>query len=70
MVNKDYNHYKLLSKEELISIIIKKDNELTIIQSNCKSIQKLKDKYYLYNKFHMEEIARLDKVIGNMKGLR
>ena len=35
-----------------------------------KELKILKEKYYSYNMFHMKEIARLDKVIGQYKGLR
>ena len=32
-----------------------------------EEIRELKDKYYTFNKFHMEEITRLDKIIGTYR---
>ena len=66
----DYEHYLNLSKEDLINVIKKKDNEINGIQQSLKDIGELKKKYYNYNFFHMQEISRLDKVIGELKGLR
>ena len=70
MPNKDYEHYNRLSKEDLISMIEKRDTEIKNVQKSLKDANKLKKKYYEYNKFHMEEIVRLDKEIGKLKGLR
>ena len=58
MPGKEYEHYLHLSKE---------DKQL---QNRMKELKILKEKYYSYNMFHMKEIARLDKVIGQYKGLR
>ena len=66
----NYEHYLNLSKEELITIIKKKDNEINEIQRGLKDMRELKKKYHDYNLFHMQEISRLDKVIGKLKGLR
>tara|TARA_Y100001936_G_C16043395_1_gene653085 strand:- start:380 stop:595 length:216 start_codon:yes stop_codon:yes gene_type:complete len=70
MPNKDYEHYNKLSKEDLISMIEKRDTEIKNVQKSLKDANKLKKKYYEYNKFHMEEIVRLDKEIGKLKGIR
>ena len=70
MPSTEYDHYLQLSKENLIITIEKKDNEIKEFQKSLKKMEKLKHKYYVYNKFHMEEISRLDKMIGKFKGLR
>tara|TARA_B100000029_G_C16873836_1_gene704072 strand:+ start:173 stop:388 length:216 start_codon:yes stop_codon:yes gene_type:complete len=70
MPSKDYEHYRLLSSEDLISMIEKKDSDIKTLQKNLKDTQELKNKYYAYNQYHMEEISRLDKTIGKLKGLR
>ena len=70
MPSKEYDHYLQLSKENLITTIEQKDTELENIRENFKNMEELKTKYYEYNKFHMEEISRLDKIIGKFKGLR
>tara|TARA_Y100001935_G_scaffold207787_2_gene177203 strand:- start:1017 stop:1226 length:210 start_codon:yes stop_codon:yes gene_type:complete len=69
-MSSDYEHYLKLSKEDLITIIKKKDHEINGIQRGLKDMGKLKKKYHDYNLFHMQEISRLDKVIGELKGLR
>ena len=70
MPSKEYDHYLQLSKENLITTIEQKDTELENIRENFKNMEELKTKYYEYNKFHMEEISRLDKIIGKFKGLK
>ena len=50
--------------------IEQKDNEIKEFQKSLKKMEKLKHQYYEYNKFHMEEIVRLDKKIGVLKGMR
>ena len=70
MPSKEYDHYLQLSKENLIMTIKQKDNEINKFQKSLKKMEELKHKYYEYNKFHMEEIVRLDKQIGVLKGLR
>ena len=70
MPNKDYEHYNRLSKEDLISMIEKRDTEIKTVQKSLKNANELKKQYYEYNKFHMEEIVRLDKEIGKLKGIR
>lgn len=70
MPSKDYDHYIHLSKEDLILIIEKKDGEIRNFLEELKKVKELKQKYYEYNKFHMEEITRLDKQIGKLKGIR
>ena len=67
MPDKYYDHYLKLTKENLISLIEKKDIEITNIKKRLKETRELKDKYYEYNKFHMEEIVRLDKIIGGFR---
>tara|TARA_Y100000996_G_scaffold4400_1_gene4059 strand:+ start:627 stop:842 length:216 start_codon:yes stop_codon:yes gene_type:complete len=70
MPSKDYEHYRLLSSEDLISMIEKKDSDIKTLQKNLKDTKELKEKYYAYNQFHIEEISRLDQEIGKLKGLR
>ena len=70
MPSKDYEHYNRLSKEDLISMIEKRDIEIKTVQKSLKNANELKKQYYEYNKFHMEEIVRLDKEIGKLKGIR
>ena len=70
MPSKEYDHYLQLSKENLITTIEQKDTELENIRENFKNMEELKTKYYEYNKFHMEEIVRLDKEIGKLKGIK
>tara|TARA_Y100000817_G_scaffold21384_1_gene15529 strand:- start:3265 stop:3480 length:216 start_codon:yes stop_codon:yes gene_type:complete len=70
MLSKDYSHYNKLTKQDLISMIEKRDIEIKKNQEKLKEVNKLKNEYYNYNKFHMEEITRLDKEIGKYKGLR
>ena len=68
--DKDYKHFYRLSKEDLIFMIEKKDDEIKQLKSSLKKEQSLKIKYNLYNNFHMGEITKLDKIIGKLKGLR
>ena len=70
MPSKEYEHYSILSSEDLITIIEKKDIEIMNLSKKLKEVKEVKDKYIAYNKFHMEEITRLDKIIGKQKGLR
>jgi len=70
MSSKEYSHYHKLTKDDLISMIEKRDNEIKKIQEKLQEVTQLKIQYYEYNKFHMEEITRLDREIGKYKGLR
>ena len=63
----NYKHYLLLTPDELITMIENKDNEINLLKKNIKEINKSRDKYCSYNQFHMEEISRLDKIIGKYK---
>lgn len=54
------NKYNNLSINELIDIIKTKDKEIRILKES-------ENKYFLQNKFHIEEITRLDKIIGGYK---
>ena len=67
MRDKYYDHYMLLSKENLIKLIEEKDLEIKNMKCILEEIRELKDKYYTFNKFHMEEITRLDKIIGTYR---
>ena len=69
MPSKDYEFYLKLDQGELISIIEKKDKDINKLNKHLDEIKKIKDEYYSFNKFHMEEIARLDKIIGKYKKL-
>jgi len=70
MPSEEYKHYRLLSSEDLISMIEKKDADIKILQKNLKDTKELKGKYYAYNQFHIEELSRLDGIIGKYKGLK
>ncbi|MBE18081.1 MAG: hypothetical protein CMH79_04895 [Nitrospinae bacterium] len=63
------SYYKL-SKEDLINIIEKKDNEIKNLLENIEVEKGFKDYYLRHNKFHIEEITRLDRIIGQYKGVR
>ena len=67
MPSDTYNHYHLLSVEDLIKVIKRKDTEINEIKQKLEETNKLKKTYYDYNNFHIEEISRLDKIIGKMK---
>ena len=67
MSGKDYKHYLLLTQQDLISMIEKKDNEIQILKLKLEEVREERDKYCEYNQFHMEEITRLDKIIGGYK---
>ena len=69
-LNKDYKHFYLLSQDNLISMIETKDDEIKKLKNTLKKEQALKNKIILYNNFHMQEITKLDKIIGTLKGLR
>ena len=63
MASKDYDHYRLLTVDNLISMIEKKDIEISNLKKSLKETKELKDQYYQYNQFHIEEITRLDKIM-------
>ena len=67
MPSDNYKHYLLLTVEDLISIIEKKDTEIHNLLSKLKETKESRDKYRDYNQFHIEEISRLDKIIGEYK---
>ena len=67
MSGKDYAHYLLLTQQDLISMIEKKDNEIQSLKLKLGEVRESRDKYCEYNQFHMEEISRLDKIIGEYK---
>ena len=67
MSGKEYNHYYLLTPKDLILMIEKKDQEINILKKSLKNLQISNEKIQSYNQFHMEEITRLDKVIGKYK---
>tara|TARA_B100001094_G_C17937007_1_gene673619 strand:- start:76 stop:309 length:234 start_codon:yes stop_codon:yes gene_type:complete len=56
----DPDNLNLLSKEELIQVIQEQASEFYLMKES-------RDKYFLQNKFHIEEITRLDKIIGEYK---
>jgi|TARA_B100001094_G_scaffold324268_1_gene376610 hypothetical protein len=70
MPSKQYDHYNNLTKENLISTIEDKDNEIQKLKDTLKEALRLRDYYFTYNKFHMEEIVRLDRKIGQYKGVK
>jgi len=67
MLNKNKDHYLQLSKEELVAMIDIKEIEIENLQDELKMAIEKRDEYYEYNKFHMQEITRLDKIIGQYK---
>ena len=67
MSGKDYKHYLLLTQQDLILMIEKKDNEIQSLKQKLEGVKESRDKYCEYNQFHMEEITRLDKIIGGYK---
>ena len=67
MSGKKYEHYLLLTQQDLISMIEKKDNEIQNLKLKLEEVREERDKYCEYNQFHMEEITRLDKIIGGYK---
>ena len=67
MSGKKYEHYLLLTQPDLISMIEKKYNEIQSLKLKLKEVKESRDKYCEYNQFHMEEITRLDKIIGDYK---
>lgn len=44
-----------------------KEIEIENLQDELKMAIEKRDEYYEYNKFHMQEITRLDKIIGQYK---
>ena len=60
----NYNH---LSKDQLLSIIQKKDAEINKLETNLNDMRASKEYFYSLNQFHMEEISRLDKQIGQFR---
>ncbi len=67
MPSENYKHYRLLSSDDLIGLIEKKDADIINLQEKLKNANEIKGKYIAYNQFHIEEITRLDKIIGNYK---
>jgi hypothetical protein len=70
MPSEEYKHYLLLPPENIISLLEEKDKEIKNLKSKLKITEGLKNKYVSYNNFHIEEITRLDKIIGKHNGLR
>ena len=64
MPSKDYDHYRLLSIDNLISRIERQDLEISNLKESLKKTRESRNKYCAYNTFHIEEITRLDKIIG------
>ena len=67
MPSKQYDHYRLLTIDNLISMIEKQDIEISNLKKSLKETKESRNQYYEYNKFHMEEITRLDKQIGQYR---
>lgn len=67
MPSKQYDHYRLLTIDNLISTIEKQDLEISNLKKSLKETKESRNQYYEYNKFHMEEITRLDKQIGQYR---
>ena len=53
MSSKYYDHYLLLSKENLISMIEKQAIEINQLKQSLEEIKESRNNYYEYNKFHM-----------------
>ena len=67
MSSDKYKHYHLLSVGDLVSFIERKDAEIINLKHELEKSKESSDKYYEYNQFHIEEISRLDKIIGEYK---
>ena len=67
MSSDNYKHYHLLSVEDLVSFIERKDAEIINLKHELEKSKQSRDTYYDYNQFHIEEISRLDKIIGEYK---
>ena len=67
MPSKQYDHYSLLSIENLISLIEQRDKEINNLKESLKKTRESRNKYCAYNTFHIEEITRLDKQIGKYR---
>tara|TARA_B100000214_G_scaffold173039_1_gene124414 strand:- start:433 stop:663 length:231 start_codon:yes stop_codon:yes gene_type:complete len=67
MPSKQYDHYRLLTIDNLISTIERQDLEISNLKKSLKETKESRNQYYEYNKFHMEEITRLDKQIGQYR---
>ena len=70
MSSDKYKHYHLLSVEDLVSFIERKDVEIINLKKELEKHKKSSDTYSEYNQFHIEEISRLDKIIGGYKNTR
>jgi hypothetical protein len=70
MSSDKYKHFHLLSVEDLVSFIERKDAEIINLNKEIEKCKESRDKYYDYNQFHIEEISRLDKIIGEYKNKR
>ena len=57
-------NYDSYSLEELIRLLKDKDKEIEILKDNLRTMEESRNTYYLQNNFHIEEITRLDKIIG------
>jgi hypothetical protein len=68
MSSDNYKHFLLLSPEELVLIIEKKDKKIQNIEETIKKIKEERYEINEYNNFHIEEISRLDKIIGEYRG--
>ena len=57
-------NYDSYSLEELIRLLKDKDKEILILKDDLRTMEESRNTYYLQNNFHIEEITRLDKIIG------
>ena len=67
MASKEYDHYRLLTIDNLISTIERQDIEISNLKKSLKETKESRNQYYEFNQFHMEEITRLDKQIGQYR---
>ena len=58
------SNYESYPLEELICLLKDKDKEIEVLKDNLRTMEESRNTYYLQNKFHIEEITRLDKIIG------
>mgnify|MGYP001341134202 CR=1 FL=1 len=59
--------YTQLSKDQLLLIIQKKNAKINKLETNINDLRASKEYFYTLNQFHMEEISRLDKEIGQFR---
>jgi len=57
MSSDKYKHFHLLSVEDLVSFIERKDAEIKNLKHELEKSKQSRDKYYDYNQFHIPKQA-------------